>query len=520
MGAQQSSGQATDGNASAPSKRCYYEVLGVDHLASDAEIKKAYKKKALELHPDRNFGDVENATAKFAEVQSAYEVLMDSQERAWYDSHKDSLLRERSSNTGETHEYGGRFTDATDILGLTNKYTKSMPFTDDAGGFFSIFGQIFADIAKEEKLFCRSNGLQEANYATFGHALDKYETHVKNFYQNWTNFTTQKTFLCKNRHRTSDAPDRATRRILEKENKRFREEGIRDFNNAVRAFVLFVKKRDPRYISKPETEESRQEALRHAAAAQGARSRAENRTKMANHIVPDWAKTQEPLEEETDNESGESEVEQIECVVCRKTFKSEKQFQAHEKSKKHIKAVKVLKKELHKENKFYNLDLTSNSRSEEHVDTEPHSEHKENIDTEPPPRLAENTDTEPLSRNEEHSEPNKILLNGSTDLKLEHNNDQSSEKSDILGSQNSDPAQNEILEETRSSDNEVPHGRQRLGKAKLKRAKKKEREINTRNDVSRKTLCISIFMPKCRNCGHKFPSKNQLFRHIKTCQLV
>ncbi|TQS37105.1 hypothetical protein Golomagni_02430 [Golovinomyces magnicellulatus] len=511
MGAQQSSGQATDGNASTPSKRCYYEVLGVDHLASDAEleIKKAYKKKALELHPDRNFGDVENATAKFAEVQSAYEVLMDNQERAWYDSHKDSLLRERSSNTGEVYEYGARFTDASDILGLTNKYTKSMPFTDDAAGFFGIFGQIFADIAKEEKLFCRSNGLQEANYATFGHAFDKYETHVKNFYQNWTNFSTQKTFMCKNRHRISDAPDRATRRILEKENKRFREEGIRDFNNAVRAFVLFIRKRDPRYVSILQTEESRQEALRHAAAAQGARSRAENRTKMANHIVPEWAKTEEPLDEETNNESGESEVEHIECVVCRKTFKSEKQYQAHEKSKKHTKAVKVLKRELHKENKLYNLDLSSNFRPEEYIDTQPLSEHKENIDTEPLSKHEESIDTEPLSEHrenidteppsklEELIEPKIICLNGSTGLKLEHNDDQSSEKSDIFGSQTFNPAQTGMLEESKSSDSEVPHGRKRPGKAKLKRTKKKEKEKNMRNDVSEKINSAFPFL-RCK----------------------
>ncbi len=55
-------------------------------------IRRAYKRKALELHPDRNFNDVENATKKFAEVQTAYEILSDPQERAWYDSHRDAIL--------------------------------------------------------------------------------------------------------------------------------------------------------------------------------------------------------------------------------------------------------------------------------------------------------------------------------------------------------------------------------------------------------------------------------------------
>lgn len=64
----------------------YYELLGVTKKASDAEIKKAYRKLALQHHPDRNQGDKE-AEAKFREITEAYEVLSDPQKRAQYDQY-------------------------------------------------------------------------------------------------------------------------------------------------------------------------------------------------------------------------------------------------------------------------------------------------------------------------------------------------------------------------------------------------------------------------------------------------
>lgn len=64
-------------------KRDYYKVLGVSPDASDEEIKKAFRKKAFEYHPDRNPDD--GASERFKEVNEAYEVLSDSNRRAAYD---------------------------------------------------------------------------------------------------------------------------------------------------------------------------------------------------------------------------------------------------------------------------------------------------------------------------------------------------------------------------------------------------------------------------------------------------
>src|SRR5919202_3917857 len=67
-----------------PTKRDYYEVLGVSRGATEAEIKSAYRKLAVRYHPDKNPGD-HAAEEKFKEAAEAYSVLSDAEQRARYD---------------------------------------------------------------------------------------------------------------------------------------------------------------------------------------------------------------------------------------------------------------------------------------------------------------------------------------------------------------------------------------------------------------------------------------------------
>src|SRR5665213_1693393 len=64
-----------------PDKRDYYDVLGISKSASSEEIKRAYRKKAMEHHPDKHGGD----DSKFKELGEAYETLKDPQKKAGYD---------------------------------------------------------------------------------------------------------------------------------------------------------------------------------------------------------------------------------------------------------------------------------------------------------------------------------------------------------------------------------------------------------------------------------------------------
>lgn len=66
-------------------KRDYYEVLGVSRGATDQEVKSAYRRLALQHHPDRNPDNKEAAEERFKEITEAYSVLADSDKRAAYD---------------------------------------------------------------------------------------------------------------------------------------------------------------------------------------------------------------------------------------------------------------------------------------------------------------------------------------------------------------------------------------------------------------------------------------------------
>src|SRR5207249_8418266 len=70
----------------------YYALLGVPREASEADIKKAYRRLAMEYHPDRNGGD-KAAEEKFKQITEAYEVLRDPDKRAAYDRYGEAGLR-------------------------------------------------------------------------------------------------------------------------------------------------------------------------------------------------------------------------------------------------------------------------------------------------------------------------------------------------------------------------------------------------------------------------------------------
>ena len=108
-------------------QRDYYEVLGVSRDASEDEIKKAYRKLAMQYHPDRNPGDAE-AERKFKEAAEAYDVLRDADKRARYDRFGHAGLQGGAGGFGSTDDIFARFSDIFgDLFGFGGGTGRSGP---------------------------------------------------------------------------------------------------------------------------------------------------------------------------------------------------------------------------------------------------------------------------------------------------------------------------------------------------------------------------------------------------------
>lgn len=129
-----------------------YDILGVDRSASEADIKKAYRRLAMKFHPDRNPGDAE-AEQRFKEVQAAYDILMNAEKRAAYDRFGFAGIDPSRGGGGGGAGFGDNF---ADIFGDV--------FSDIFGGGRSRGPARGADLGYEVELT-----LEEA---ARGHALE------------------------------------------------------------------------------------------------------------------------------------------------------------------------------------------------------------------------------------------------------------------------------------------------------------------------------------------------------------
>lgn len=372
----------------------YYELLQINEDATSDEIKRSYRKLALINHPDKNPHRTEEATKIFADLQQAYEILSDPNERAFYDSHrnafvattdndvfdhvrsgdsaahdpKSKLNRRRAGDPGVRLEQLLRFFDP--------KLAKRMD--DSTEGFYSVYRNLFALLAQDEQLHTLPGdstpiypgfGNSETSYAPpAGSTRSEREAHMwaRDFYTGWSQFSTAKRFEWVGKWDVERGEDRNIRRLMEKGNKKVRDEYRKEYNDTVRQLALFVQHRDPRFKlfqnhaqrKRAETSQGRpgQSDVRSAASqAQRTADRKREQARLqaaADYVEQDWQKVEasdsseeeqeEPAQDGTALRAGEF----LECVACAKTFQSEASWQNHERSKKHKQSVWRLKRDM------------------------------------------------------------------------------------------------------------------------------------------------------------------------------
>lgn len=329
--------------------RCCYEILGVERDASDAEIKKSYRRLALKWHPDKNTDNSEESSRVFTEIQQAYEVLIDPQERAWYDKHREQIIRG-----------GDDYVDNS--INLMKYFSASVycGFGDDAQGFYAVYANVFEIITKEDAEFADG---QDLEVPEFGTSTSDYEEVVQPFYAHWQSYSTLKSYVWLEKYDLREAPNRRVQRLMEKDNKKIRDAVKKERNEEVRALVKFVRKRDKRVKAYLEllkekdeerqriTKQKRLEALRERekmfeaykeeswASLSGLE---EDLVQMNVHLDSEFGRDNDINESQSDEE----EVQQYYCVACDKAFKTEKALVNHEKSRKHKDKVAAIKREM------------------------------------------------------------------------------------------------------------------------------------------------------------------------------
>ena len=151
----------------------YYKILGVERKASADDIRKAYRKLAMQHHPDKNPGD-KKAEDKFKEINEAYQVLSDEQKRARYDQLGSaySNFRTGGGRPGD-FQWDDWFQQQQQQGGGQRGYGNAESPFGDAGGFSDFFRSIFGDAVRNSaRSQTAQQGYQQEVDITFQEAYD------------------------------------------------------------------------------------------------------------------------------------------------------------------------------------------------------------------------------------------------------------------------------------------------------------------------------------------------------------
>ncbi|CAF1274747.1 unnamed protein product [Rotaria sordida] len=480
--------------------RCHYEVLGVSQTATDDELKKAYKKLALQWHPDKNPDRIAEAKQHFLEIRAAYEVLSDPRERSWYDAHRDVMLQKAS---------GDDYLD--DTINIFPFFTSScyQGYNDSENGFYTVYNKLFKDIAEQD---LKASTDKKVKIPEFGNSESDYEEVVGPFYAYWSNYCTLRSYVWKEEHDTHDAADRRVRRLMEQENKKLRDKAKKERNEEVRELVAFVKKRDKRVqLRKIYLEE---QAARKKKADTERRNREKQRKleELAQYKESQWMsfeefekqlddlektvkdnfqesnQNQSRIENDDDDDDSADDLNELYCVACNKSFKSDKAFLNHEKSRKHKDFVLLMKAHIQQENE----QLLLNNEDQTNITND-------DDDDDQIVRLPTNDQSTKSKKKKKKQRRN--------------NKDNSSSDDDIeeIKYQLHGELPKENYQEEKEEEEEEEEEVSTIATTKKKKKNKSTTETADGNDEASQAPIIL----QCFICREEFSSRNALFKHIK-----
>ena len=202
-----------------------------------------------------------------------------------------------------------------------------------------MYREVFDHLATEE--FAYLDDDEERNFPTFGRSDSDYDMVVAPFYDYWTNFSTSRTFAWLDKWNLREAPNRATLRAMEKENRKLRDAAKSERNDEIRSLATYIRKRDKRVKAFRDILEERKKKAQEEAEARRKQRIRENLEQLEDHVVDEekmkkHLKDLEEIENALDAEfgivkdggAGNGDSDDSEdggtqfCVVCDKSFKN------------------------------------------------------------------------------------------------------------------------------------------------------------------------------------------------------
>uniref|UniRef100_A0A1A9X3T5 DnaJ homolog subfamily C member 21 n=1 Tax=Glossina brevipalpis TaxID=37001 RepID=A0A1A9X3T5_9MUSC len=511
--------------------KCYYEELGVERDANESEIKTAYRKLALKWHPDKNLDCLDSAKERFQLIQQAYDVLSDPQERAWYDNHREQILRGKNSDYEDNSLDVFQYFSGSCFKG----------YGDDDNGFYAVYRNVFQQIAVEDAEFM-DDEMEMEKIPSFGDSQSSYDEIVGTFYAYWSAYCTKKTYVWLCPYDIKSIKDRRILREIEKDMKKVVQKAKKERNEEVRNLVAFVRKRDKRVLAYRRLLEERaafnrqkQEQNRLEQIRRRQEKLEEVRLSRIAQKDDDYEEQLKQLEqqysdEEYDEEDLESDSEEVEqcslngeiiveednlddclndlyCVACNRSFKNENAFANHEMSKKHKENLGKLKTEMQNEEILY-----QNNESKEDEETQ-----QTDIHSETPNRSR---------KSKKDSKKSKTSMVMTADQDEEESNLETEELGKTFENSENEKDNDESWSNTNKKGNKKSKNKQKVPKIQTIKqttisscsnsvvTKSDGKETDHSNNLANnenpeKTLHI------CATCEANFESKNKLFIHLK-----